>query len=98
MTGNAQCIRAERTSAQTQRTPDSKHPVPGLLLQDEMGLHKELDAESQATRRHVVHLLADAVPQVQPQVLPLAAGELQSEVVHFYDTHHKNNQMDGFIE
>ena len=51
-----------------------------------MGLHEEFDAESQPTRRHVVHLLADAVPEVQPQVLPLAAGELQPKVVHFYDT------------
>lgn len=50
-----------------------------------MRLHKELDAQPQPTRSHVVHLLADAVPQIQPQVLAFAAGELQPEVVHLDD-------------
>lgn len=59
--------------------------TPGLFLQDEMRLHKELDAQPQAARRHVVHLLADAVPQVEPQVLAFAAGELQAKVVHLHD-------------
>lgn len=50
-----------------------------------MRLHEELDAQPQPTRSHVVHLLADAVPQIQPQVLAFAAGELQPEVVHLDD-------------
>lgn len=57
--------------------------APRLFLQDEMGLHEELDAQPQSTGRHIVHLLADAVPQIQPQVLPFAACELQPKVVHF---------------
>lgn len=59
--------------------------LPGLFLQDEVRLHKELDAQPQPARRHVVHLLADAVPQIEPQVLALAAGELQAQVVHLND-------------
>jgi len=51
-------------------TPPPPPTVPGLFLQDEVRLHEELDAEPQAARHHAVHLLADAVPQVQPQVLP----------------------------
>lgn len=47
-----------------------------------MGLHKELDPQPQSTGRHVIHLLADAVPQIQPQVLPFAACELQPKVVY----------------
>lgn len=50
-----------------------------------MRLHEELDAQPQPTRSHAVHLLADAVPQIQPQVLAFAAGELQPEVVHLDD-------------
>lgn len=57
--------------------------VPRLFLQDQMGLHKKLDSQPQPTRRHIIHLLADAVPQIQPQVLSFAACELQPEVVHF---------------
>lgn len=48
-----------------------------------MRLHKELDAQPQSTGRYIIHLLADAVPQIQPQVLPFAACELQPKVVHF---------------
>lgn len=59
--------------------------LPGLFLQDEMRLHEELDAQPQPARRHAVHLLADAVPQIEPQVLALAAGELQAQVVHLND-------------
>lgn len=47
-----------------------------------MRLHEELDAQPQPTGSHVIHLLADAVPQIQPQVLAFAASELQPEVVH----------------
>lgn len=50
-----------------------------------MRLHEELDAQPQPARRHVVHLLADAVPQVEPQVLAFAAGELQAKVVDLDD-------------
>lgn len=59
--------------------------VPRLFLQNQMRLHEELDAQPQPAGRHVVHLLADAVPQIQPQVLAFAARELQSEVVHLND-------------
>lgn len=55
--------------------------VPRLFLQNEMGLHEELDPQPQSTGRRVIHLLADAVPQIQPQVLPFAACELQPKVV-----------------
>ena len=48
-----------------------------------MGLHEELDAQPQPTGRHIIHLLADAIPQIQPQVLSFAARELQPKVVHF---------------
>lgn len=50
-----------------------------------MRLHKELDAQPQPTGSHIVHLLADAIPQIQPQVFAFAAGELQPEVVHLND-------------
>ena len=56
--------------------------IPRLFLQNEMGLHEELDPQPQSTGRHVIHLLADAVPQIQPQVLPFAACELQPKVVY----------------
>lgn len=56
--------------------------TPCLFLQNEMGLHKELDPQPQSTGRHIVHLLADAVPQIEPQVLSLAACELQPKVVY----------------
>lgn len=59
--------------------------TPGLFLQNEMRLHKELDAQPQPAGRHVVHLLADAVPQIEPQVLAFAAGELQAKVVDLDD-------------
>lgn len=59
--------------------------TPRLLLQNEMRLHEELDAQPQPARRHVVHLLADAVPQIEPQVLAFAAGELQAKVVDLDD-------------
>lgn len=59
--------------------------IPGLFLENQVRLHEELDAQPQPTRSHVVHLLADAVPQIQPQVLAFAAGELQPEVVHLDD-------------
>lgn len=51
-----------------------------------MRLHEELDTQPQPARRHVVHLLADAVPQIEPQVLAFAAGELQAKVVDLDDT------------
>lgn len=57
--------------------------IPRLLLENQVRLHEELDSQPQPTRHHAVHLLADAVPQIQPQVLPFAARELQPEVVHF---------------
>ena len=57
--------------------------IPRLLLKNQMGLDKELDAQPQSTGRHIVHLLADAVSQIQPQVLSFAACELQPKVVHF---------------
>lgn len=57
--------------------------IPRLFLQNQMRLHKELDAQPQSTGRYIIHLLADAVPQIQPQVLSLAARELQPKVVHF---------------
>lgn len=60
--------------------------IPSLLLQYEMGLHKKLDPQSQSTGRQAIHLLADAVPQIQPQVLSFAACELQAKVVHFNNT------------
>lgn len=59
--------------------------IPGLFLKNKVRLHEELDAQPQPTRGHVVHLLADAVPQIQPQVLAFAAGELQPKVVHLDD-------------
>lgn len=59
--------------------------TPRLFLQNEMRLHEELDTQPQPAGRHVVHLLADAVPQVEPQVLAFAAGELQAEVVDLDD-------------
>lgn len=62
--------------------PELVH-IPRLFLQYQMRLHKELDAQPQSTGRHIIHLLADAVPQIQPQVLSFAACELQPEVVHF---------------
>lgn len=57
--------------------------VPRLLLQNQMRLHKELDAQPQPTGRHIIHLLADAVPQIKPQVLSFAARELQPKVINF---------------
>lgn len=57
--------------------------IPSLLLQNEMGLHKKLDPQPQSTGSHVIHLLADAIPQIQPQALSFAACELQPKVVHF---------------
>lgn len=72
---------ASAWSKQKKKTPK----IPCLFLQNQVRLHKELDAQPQATGRHVVHLLADAVPQIQPQVLALGAGELQPEVVHLND-------------
>lgn len=57
--------------------------IPCLFLQNEMRLHEELDPQPQSTRRHIIHLLADSIPQIQPQVLALAARELQPKVVHF---------------
>lgn len=51
-----------------------------------MGLHEKLDPQPESTGRHVIHLLADAIPQIQPQVLPFAARELQPEVVHLNNT------------
>lgn len=62
-----------------------KKEIPRLFLQNQVRLHKELDAQPQPTGRHAVHLLADAVPQIQPQVLALGSGELQAEVVHLND-------------
>lgn len=59
--------------------------IPGLFLQNEMRLDEELDPQPQSARRHVVHLLADAIAQVHPQVLPFAASQLQPKVVHFDD-------------
>lgn len=56
--------------------------IPCLFLQNQMRLHKELDAQSQSTWRHIIHLLADAVPQIQPQALAFATCELQPKVVH----------------
>lgn len=80
-----------RTHTQTQFQEANLHTIytrelvniPRLFLQNEMGLHEELDAQPQSTGRHIVHLLADAVPQIQPQVLSFAAGKLQPKVVHF---------------
>lgn len=60
-----------------------RHDIPRLLLQNQMGLDKELDAQPQSAGRHIVHLLADAISQIQPQVLSFAACELQPKVVHF---------------
>lgn len=61
-----------------------------------MRLHKELDAQSQSTRHHIVHLLADAVPQIQPQALAFAPCELQPEVVHLnYAQLSANLERDG---
>lgn len=60
-----------------------RHDIPRLLLQNQMGLDKELDAQPQSTGCHIVHLLADAVSQIQPQVLSFAACKLQPKVVHF---------------
>lgn len=59
--------------------------VPGLFLQNEMGLHKELDPQPQPAGCHIIHLLADAIPQIQPQILSFAARELQPKVVRFND-------------
>lgn len=59
--------------------------VPRLFLQNQMWLHEELDAQPQPAGRHVVHLLADAVPQIQPQVLAFASRELQPEIVDLND-------------
>lgn len=59
--------------------------IPCLFLQNQVRLHKEFDAQPQPTGHHIVHLLADAVPQIQPQVLAFGAGELQPEVVHLND-------------
>lgn len=47
-----------------------------------MRLHKELDPESQSAWRHMVHLLADPVPQIQPELLPFIGRVLQAKVVH----------------
>lgn len=57
--------------------------IPRLFLQNKMGLHKELDPQPQPTGCHIIHLLADTIPQIEPQVLSFAAGELQPKVVHF---------------
>lgn len=48
-----------------------------------MGLHEELDPQPEPTGCQIIHLLADAVPQIQPQVFPFAACELQPKVVYF---------------
>ena len=48
-----------------------------------MRLDEELDAELQAVGRGAGHLLRDAVAQVQPQRLALAAPVLQAEVIRF---------------
>lgn len=57
--------------------------VPRLLLQNQMGLHEELDPQPEPTGCQIIHLLADAVPQIQPQVFSFAACELQPKVVYF---------------
>lgn len=57
--------------------------IPRLFLQNEMGLHKELDPQPQPTGRHIIHLLANAISQIQPQVLSFAACKLQPKIVHF---------------
>lgn len=72
---------------------DKGELVPRLFLQNEMGLNKELDSQPESTGRHVIHLLADAIPQIQPQVLPFAACELQPKVVHF-----NNAQLSANLE
>ena len=54
-----------------------------MFLQNEMGLDKKLDSQPEPTGRHIIHLLADAIPQIQPETLSFAAGELQPKVVHF---------------
>lgn len=59
--------------------------IPRLFLQNEMGLHEEFDTQPQSTWSQAVHLLAYTVPQVQPQVLPLASRKLQAKVVHLND-------------
>lgn len=48
-----------------------------------MGLHEELDPQPEPTGCQIIHLLADAVPQIQPQVFSFAACELQPKVVYF---------------
>lgn len=64
-----------------------------------MGLHEELDPQPQSTRRHIIHLLADSIPQIQPQVLSFAARELQPKVVHFnYAQLSTNLERDGAFQ
>lgn len=51
-----------------------------------MRLHKELYSQFQSAWRHIVHLLRDSVPQIQPQVLPSAASKLKAKVIHLNDS------------
>lgn len=60
-----------------------------------MGFHKKLDPQPQPTGCHVIHLLADAVPQIQPQILSFAASKLQPKVVHFNDAQLSANLQRG---
>lgn len=60
--------------------------IPSLFLEYEMWFHKELDSKPESAGSQIVHLLADSVPQVEPQVLSLTARELQAKVVHLYDS------------
>lgn len=59
------------------------HPPRGLLKQQMRG-HPEFNPEGQPQGRSVAvaaNLSVDGVPQVQPQLLPLAALVFQPEIV-----------------